>query len=151
MSTHTTSVRGLAAVLGISGLIPFIVLAGLCLGDTSSRGEYQSWLLVYATSITSFVGAVHWGLALRAETATRMHTLQLAWSIVPSLAAWAVAVSSEPPAALVRMAIVLAICWLTDAGFARCGAIPAWYFRLRSVLTLVATASLALSGFASAR
>lgn len=80
MSTHTTSVRGLAVLLGITGLIPFIVLTGLCLGDTSSRGEYQRSLLVYATSITSFVGAVHWGLALRAETATRMHTLQLAWS-----------------------------------------------------------------------
>ncbi|MRS97923.1 DUF3429 family protein [Ralstonia pickettii] len=147
MTTETASQRGFAALLGIGGLIPFIVLAGLSLGDTSSRIEYQRSLLVYATCITSFVGAVHWGLALRTASATRVHRVQLVWSIVPSLAAWVVAIGSEAPIALVRMAVVLAVCWLTDAVFARRGAIPAWYFRLRSVLTVVAVASLALSGF----
>ncbi|PLC40629.1 DUF3429 domain-containing protein [Ralstonia pickettii] len=150
MSTHST-VRGLAALLGIGGLVPFVVLSGLCLGDPSSRVEYQRSLLVYATTIASFVGAVHWGIALRTATVTRLHAVQLAWSVVPSLASWVVAVSSEVPTALVRMAIVLGFCWLMDAVFVRRAAIPAWYFRLRSVLTVVAAASLAFSGIASAR
>lgn len=149
MSTQPKDLRGLAVLLGIGGLIPFIALAWLCLRDTSGSSEYQHSLVVYAASITSFVGAVHWGRVLNEANTTRRHVLQLAWSVVPSLAAWGATMSGEPRTALIRMAMVLAACWLTDAVFFRWGAIPAWYFRLRSLLTFVAVASLMLTGLAS--
>lgn len=149
MSAQPKYLRSLAVLLGIGGLVPFIGLAWICLRDTSGSSEYQHSLVVYAASITSFVGAVHWGLVLGEANTTRRHALQLAWSVVPSLAAWGVTTSGEPRTALVRMALVLAACWLTDAVFSRWGAIPAWYFRLRSLLTFVAVASLMLTGLAS--
>lgn len=149
MSTQPKDLRGLAVLLGIGGLVPFIALAWLCLRDASGSSEYQHSLVVYAACITSFVGAVHWGLVLGEVNTTRRHALQLAWSVVPSLAAWGVTTSSEPRTALARMALVLAVCWLTDAVFSRWGPIPAWYFRLRSLLTVVAVASLMLTGLAS--
>lgn len=150
MSNRATNLRALAVVLGIGGLIPFVVLAWLCGRDTAGSREYQHSLLMYAAAITSFVGAVHWGLVLREVDATRRHVVQLAWSVVPSLAAWAVAVSSETGTALVRMAFVLAACWLVDAVFWRARAIPAWYFGLRSLLTSVAALSLVLAGLTNA-
>jgi hypothetical protein len=140
--------RVLAVVLGIGGLIPFVVLAWLCVRTAAASGEYEHALLMYGASIASFVGAVHWGLVLREPIATRRHLVQLAWSVVPSLAAWAVTISGEPRAALVRLAIVLAFCWAVDAMFWRGRAIPAWYFGLRSLLTAVAAVSLALAGVA---
>ncbi|MCP1175522.1 MULTISPECIES: DUF3429 domain-containing protein [Ralstonia] len=149
MSTQPKDLRGLAVLLGIGGLVPFIALAWLCLRDASGSSEYQHSLVVYAACITSFVGAVHWGLVLGEANATRRHALQLTWSVVPSLAAWGATISGEPRTALVRMALVLAACWLTDAVFLRWGAIPVWYFRLRSLLTFVAVASLMLTGLAS--
>ncbi|KJJ94487.1 hypothetical protein UB44_24860 [Burkholderiaceae bacterium 26] len=149
MSTQPKDLRGLAVLLGIGGLVPFIALTWLCLRDASGSSEYQHSLVVYAACITSFVGAVHWGLVLGEANTSRRHVLQLAWSVVPSLAAWGVTTSGEPRTALVRMALLLAACWLTDAVFLRWGAIPAWYFRLRSLLTFVAVASLMLTGLAS--
>lgn len=147
---RAADVRVFAVVLGIGGLIPFVVLAWLSAGNAAGSREYQHSLLMYAASIAAFVGAVHWGLVLREADATRRHVLQLAWSVVPSLAAWAVTISSEPHAALVRMALVLAACWVVDAVFWARRAIPAWYFGLRSLLTSVAAASLVLAGFAGA-
>lgn len=142
--------RALAVVLGIGGLIPFVVLAWLCVRTTAGSGEYPHALLMYGASIASFVGAVHWGLVLREPVATRRHLVQLAWSVVPSFAAWALTISGEPRAALVRLAILLAVCWAVDAVFWRGRAIPAWYFGLRSLLTAVAALSLVLAGVASA-
>ena len=150
MNGRATDVRVLALVLGVGGLIPFVALAWLCVRGTAGSREYQHSLLMYAASITAFVGAVHWGLVLREANATRRHVVQLAWSVVPSLAAWAVTISTEPPVALVRMALVLAACWLVDTGFWRCRMIPAWYFGLRSLLSAVAVASLVTAGLAGA-
>lgn len=138
--------RMLAATLGMGGLIPFVVLAWLSVRDPATQSAYRHSLLMYAASITSFVGAVHWGLAVRSAGRAREHLLQLVWSVIPSLASWAVTASAGTSAAgLIWIAGVLVACLIVDLLFLRTRAIPGWYFALRSVLTSVASCSLVLA------
>jgi hypothetical protein len=77
----------IAVWLGYAGLLPFVGLAGatLWLGPLEN-GRFAAALLAYGTSILSFRGAIHWGLALRNSAAP--DSKLLLWGVVPSLLAW---------------------------------------------------------------
>jgi Protein of unknown function (DUF3429) len=55
-----------ALVFGLGGLIPFIGLATLALfGSPAFRADAMLTLANYSATIVSFVGALHWGYAVR--------------------------------------------------------------------------------------
>ena len=65
METNQHTVPRLPALLGYSGLLPFIVLsAALWLVPSSYQVLINQALLLYASLILAFMGAVHWGLAI---------------------------------------------------------------------------------------
>ena len=58
----------LALGLGLVGLIPFVSGAlGLWVTPEAWRERMLEELLAYAAIILAFMGAIHWGLAMRAE------------------------------------------------------------------------------------
>ena len=67
-------------------------------------------LSAYAAVIVSFLGGIHWGLALRLP---QPPGLLLAWGVVPSLVAW-LAVMMPPSAGLVIHGLMLAACYAVD-------------------------------------
>jgi len=90
-------------------------------------------LSAYAAAIVSFLGGIHWGLAMRLQPAATPTVLL--WGVVPSLVAW-LALLMAPDAALVVHGAMLLACYAVDRRvYPRAGA-AAWLtlrFRLSAV------------------
>ena len=132
-----------AAWLGYAGLIPFVALAiGLWLPSIDYQAQLNEALLAYAGIILSFMGAVHWGLAI-ANGDTPEPRL-LAFSVLPALVVWFAGFT--PPMFNYSLLILgfAGLC-IFDVRLARLGKTPAWYPKLRIPLTVVVVMSLILA------
>ena len=131
-------------LLGYGGLIPFMGLAILGNIEQSHGILYRGALLLYGSVILSFVGAIHWGVAMMAaDLSDQDRRSCYIWSVVPALMAWVTYVLSPVAASLVLILGFLLQYW-RDATLARKIEWPAWYLPLRIRLTLVAILSLSL-------
>ena len=129
-----------AAWIGYAGLIPFVTLAvGLWLVSSDYQAQLNAALLAYAAIILSFMGAVHWGLAIASGDTTELR--QLAISVLPALVAWFA--GFVPPMFNYSLLILgfSGLC-IYDVRMARLGKTPAWYPKLRIPLTVVVVMSL---------
>lgn len=137
-----------AAILGAAGLIPFIAGAGyLLLGPLLMAQFVFNALVGYGAVILSFMGAIHWGLALRA-TADQAPDAWFAISVAPALVGWGAVLLGQAGAhhaALLVLMIGFIGVLLLDRQAIRQSLAPAWYWRLRWPLTLVVIASLAVT------
>ena len=131
-----------APILGIGGLFPFVGLA-ITVGYGQAIGRFYALLALsyYGAVILTFVGALHWGYALKRNARGRDAWLQYAFSVAPALMAW-LSLLFPVWIALRLQAAGLLLCILFDRRMARLDPLPAWFFRLRIALTLVAAASL---------
>ena len=84
--------------------------------------------------IISFLGGIHWGLALR--PAPPLHQQALAWGVVPSLLAWP-ALLLPSAAGLTLLAASLLLCYAVDRRLYPVQGAAAW-LGLRLQLTVVA-------------
>jgi len=114
-------------VLGYGGLIPFL---GIALGawvnhPLAPARELAQLNLLYGVAIVSFLGAVHWGLALmisrlaHAElltgmTAAEFETRSFVWGVTPSLLAWVTSAFAPVDLALSLLAMTLILVWWVD-------------------------------------
>ena len=150
----TSSVEGLddkvplsARWLGGFGVVPFLGLAGAApVLAGSSRVFVAHALVAYGATILSFLGGVHWGLAMGSQHVAHSGKLpgRLSLSVVPSLAAWAALLVGETTGLLVLGAAIAAMLWV-DVRATRLGQAPPWYPKLRIPLTIAVVAAL-LSG-----
>jgi len=139
-----------AAWLGGLGALPFIGLAGAApFLDSAPRMFAVHALAAYGAVILSFLGGVHWGLAIvsgsngdHPEFRTR-----LILSVAPSLAAWAALLFPEKTGLLTLAAAIAAMLWV-DIRATRAGHAPQWYPKLRIPLTCVVVAALLLGASA---
>ncbi len=137
------------AWLGYGGLIPFVVLAAVAVVGGDYAGFCSYALIAYGAVILSFVGAVHWGIALtRTDLSDHHRNAAWGWSVVPALLAW-VALLIAPVAAAVVLVVGFVAQYLQDRRLARRSSVPAWYLPLRLRLTGVACACLAAGAFAA--
>ncbi len=142
------------AWLGYGGLIPFITLLPASYLDPHHGIVWQDALYGYGAIILSFVGAMHWGMAMSLpELSERQRSLSLAWSVVPALIAWPAFLLS-PWIAAPLLTLGFLTHYLQDKRLARQAKLPGWYLPLRLRLTSVATfclvaGMLAVSGKAS--
>ena len=104
-------------------------------------------LLAYGAVIASFLGAIHWGLAMREASAPP--ALSWVWGVVPSLLGW-VAVLLGQAQGLVLMATLLGACWAVDRALYPRHRVQAW-LPMRLQLTLVASFSCLAGAAALAR
>jgi hypothetical protein len=133
-----------AAWLGALGFIPFAALAAtlpFAAGDLKSDLTYA--LLAYGAIILSFLGGVHWGLAIGSTAPAAAAALKgrLLLSVIPSLVAWA-ALVVPARSGLFTLAAAIALMLVVDIRATRAGAAPAWYPRLRIPLSCAVAASL---------
>jgi hypothetical protein len=139
-----------ALILGLAGVIPFLwgaanVLFPATVGwggrwlSPMFMGTYVS--LTYGTVILSFMSGVLWGFATKATG--REAALGYGLSVIPALWAFFM-VNGDPGNAAVNLAAGFAGLLLLDASFARQGLAPAWWMRLRLLLTGIVLACLAV-------
>jgi hypothetical protein len=134
-----------AAALAYGGVIPFFAGAA---ASAATVGADQALALqatqLYSASILSFVGAVHWGVAL----SDRGRSGDFVYSVLPSLFGWGAALAA-PGVGLGAMvpAFVGAYAYDVRRFGAREGRghVPEWYLPLRLKLTVCASSALAFS------
>jgi hypothetical protein len=129
-----------ALALGLAGLIPFVAGAALPVFAPNQFGlDVEGILAIYAAVILSFMGGVHWGLALKDGI-----TSGYVASVLPALAAWgAVAFLARDAAFVVLIAAFLGLL-AYDIAVISSGRAPPWYRPLRIGLTTVVAACLAV-------
>lgn len=136
--------------LGLSGLLPFLAALLLAwMGPGDWRGMALFGLKTYGAVILSFLGAVHWGLALRAPPSEAAATApRLGLGVLPSLLGWVALLLPTGPGLL-----LLALGILGTAGVetlaTRHGLLPPAYLRLRWLLSLGAGPCLMLGAAAA--
>ena len=133
-----------AAWLGGLGALPFIGLAGAApFLDSAPRMFVVHALAAYGAVILSFLGGVHWGLAIVSPRGADHETLRtrLIVSVIPSLAAWIALLFPEKPGLLILAAAIAGMLWV-DIRATRAGHAPQWYPKLRIPLTCVVVAAL---------
>ncbi len=153
--------RRLAIALGVAGLAPFVVLAactrldpatlsallaGTLLGPGFAvQGQLQHMLSVYAVSILSFVGALHWGFVLGApERVEGPASRGLVWSVMPALYGWIVVSLIDLPRGFGWLAAGFVFAFAADVVlYPRYPGLPNWFIRLRLLLSAVAALALA--------
>jgi hypothetical protein len=128
--------------LGYAGLLPFAAGAVLvwwvradALPHLPHLPHLARGLAAYGALIVSFLGGIHWGLAMRQiSPSSRL----LIWGVLPSLVVWP-AVMVPPAAGLVIIGVMLLICYAVDRVlYAEQGVAP-WLtlrFRLSTVAAL---------------
>ena len=140
----TSSPGTLAWTLGLAGLIPFLLAASFqWFTPPGWRMLAASALLGYGAVIASFLGGIHWGLAMRTGTPP---AARLIWGVMPSLLGW-LAVLLEGPWGQLLLALSLLACWLVDRSVYRDLGLAAW-LPLRTLLSAVAIASVLLGALA---
>ncbi|KAH9553528.1 hypothetical protein CY35_08G015600 [Sphagnum magellanicum] len=140
-----------ALVLGFAGLIPFVALVPpivsmLPLPEAlfAVHAEAQA---AYAAVIVTFLGAVHWGLAMANYSAKdkankiTFTTLRYVWSVIPSLVAWP-ALLLPPAPKFAVLIFSLGLILGVDVIFTRMKLVPSWFLYLRTPLTTIAALSL---------
>ena len=124
--------------LGYGGLIPFFLLAlAIWLADPADRAFSGLALRGYGATITSFLGALHWGLVMR--DASHQSPSLLGWGVAPSLGAW-IALMLSPVAGLLVIAGLLWACFGVDRLIYPRFQVQGW-LPMRLTLTLIASAS----------
>lgn len=160
-----------ALLLGFLGLIPFYLAAlGVMLLDDRAQAAFLLLIqLVYAAVIASFMGAVHWGLAMAnlgwetqrrpvperlndggdgtpiAEPAVR----QMIASVGPALAGWGLLILFHlfrlGWLELIGFIVLFWAIYVGDRRAVRFGLAPEWYLELRLALTLLVSVALLMS------
>ena len=137
------------AWLGYGGLLPFLALTPASLLDHHHGAVWSDALYAYGAIILSFIGALHWGLAMSLpELTERQRSACFAWSVVPALIAWP-AVLFSPPLAAPLLVFGFIAHYLQDRRLARQATLPGWYLPLRLRLSSVAVVCLVAGVFAS--
>jgi len=144
MEANSLAVPSGAAWLGGLGLLPFV--AGALLVATTDSPWAIDGLRSYGAIILSFLGGIHWGLAIADDGASS--GLGAIWprlgaSVIPALIAW-VALLLDPTMGFLLLAIAFVLLLLGDLAATRRGFAPRWYPRLRVPLTSIAVLSLVL-------
>lgn len=153
MAQRHSLVHTLAWVLAFAGAVPFAV-ATVALTSTHSQVRVPAiaGMVTYAAVILSFLGGIEWGLALREDSLgasalsrERFRAAALVVSVVPSLAGWGVL---WLPSAHWQLGAALGLfiaVWATDLAFARQGLLPSWFVNLRTAVTALVSAILAVA------
>ncbi len=125
--------KQMAKILGGTGLIPiFLADVGIAYGYGAVAASLGT---IYVAIILGFLGAIHWGLALDREQEPGLAIPLLLWSVIPAL--WGFfSLWFTPALALILLIVGFVIQWLADWRLQRRITLPAWFFPLRSALSI---------------
>jgi hypothetical protein len=148
---QASSTERLAALLSYAGTIPFIAAAFILLfGHAVGLGIYRPLaseaIINYAAVIVSFLGGIQWGIGIatheqQPQTARSLFML----SVVPSLLAWAMLFLPVSNSRIIVALFLVGFVWIIDALLHLQKVIPAWFFKLRSIVSAIVMASLLLA------
>lgn len=136
--TNGDRIRPAALALGLAGSLPYWLAAVVVLVEVGPlAAPWVVWgIIAYGAVNLAFLGGIRWGLALRPHGA-RGEAWEMALSTAAPLAGFAALVVPPLVGVSVLIAGLLAQA-LWDQMCADTGRLPAWFARLRMVLTSLA-------------
>ena len=137
-------------ILGYLGLIPFLASSALTWFTQFHAFAVKS-LSIYAAVILTFIGGVHWGIAMQIDQnkiqPKNNIRNQFIFSVIPSLIAWMTIVFFNPHA-LIILALCFGLFWFIEKSNYQ-EYLPSWYTQLRPHLTLIAFLSIIIGWMAT--
>lgn len=139
----------LANRLGFSGLVPFVFLTLACwIVHPDWLGYFIKGQLSYGIAILSFLGGLHWGVALMSHDRPAGEIKQtLIWGVIPTIIAW-FSMFNMGIGFLVQI-LGFVVAYQVDKRLYLRYALPAWFLVLRFRLTCVVVTALALTFLAA--
>ena len=123
---------------GFGGVLPFLLAAaGVHLSSGDAQAFFIKAFLVYGAVILSFVGAVHWGLIIKADNLDRVSML-LAIGVLPALLGWC-ALLCPPLITLLIFSLAFPSLFIYEQFAPVRSLLPDWYMKLRVQLTIIVT------------
>jgi hypothetical protein len=137
--------KRLVLQLGYAGLIPFFLMTlGVWTADPTWIGDFVKGQLAYAMVILSFLGGVHWGVALLSNTLPEeISRRALTWGVTPSLIAWCATLFSGFGFAVMMAGFIAAL--QVDKQLYPAYGMPDWMVPMRKRLTTVVVLMLLLT------
>lgn len=144
MNNHFLSKR-LAQQLGIIGLVPFVFLSMAC---WIAHPEWMEGFVyaqsAYGIAILSFLGGIHWGVALTSPELTALQIRRaLIWGVVPSMIACASKLHFGLGFFVLMFGFIVA--YQIDKKLYVTYQVPDWFLVLRRRLTIVVVLALAVT------
>ena len=146
------SVEQTATMLALLGFVPFAFFTALLLADPGllsvqdDTGSPAALLVpalkLYAAIVLSFVGGIRWGVAIMQREGGREEAQALVLAAGPSLIGWFSFFMGEPWSFAVLAAAFAATGWW-DGLLAGNKGVPAWFGRLRVLLTVLVMTTMA--------
>ena len=138
-SDRTRSPPPYVTWLGYGGLLPFVGLALVLAVSASNASLASRALLGYGAVILSFVGALHWGIAMSASGIdATWRRRAFVWSVIPALMAWSATLLGGSTGSLI-LVLGFVLHLTQDHRLAGPAHLPEWYLPLRLRLTVVAS------------
>jgi Protein of unknown function (DUF3429) len=141
----------LAYALGLAGALPVVAMSTALVAIPSEVRVPKLCLalLGYGAVTLSFIGAVHWGIALASprstEASRRLARWRLMLGVLPALAGWAsllIGILTPPFVGLLVLMVGFAMTGAVEAYATRRNALPPGYMSMRWLLTVIVEACL---------
>ena len=142
-----TGSKSTAKALGYAGLIPFIVFSIGCWIPLPFVSNAAGILVAYGAVILSFMGAVHWGVAMASSDPNRGKYFIA--SVIPALVAWPALLVATQLAMIILLIGFIGL-YVYDRSVEQSQVLAAWYIPLRTRLTSVVAICLLTALSASA-
>ncbi len=141
--------RHLPLTLTIAGAVPFVALSvAVSMHMFPNVKAISGLLLTYAAIIVSFMGGIHWGVAVvRYADSRKIANMLIVESVWPSLIAWGVLFYGNTFTQLLVMTLLYTFVWTIDSLLYSNDMIPQWFFTLRCIITPIVVVSLYVAYF----
>lgn len=139
----------LATRLGLGSLVPFVFLSLACwVVHPGWLGYFIKAQLFYGIAILSFLGGLHWGVALLLKERPAGEIRRaLVWGVIPSILAWCSMI--DVGFGFLVQIVGFVIAYQVDKRFYVHYALPDWFLTLRLQLTRTIVAALGITFLAA--
>ncbi len=127
-------------IIGYLGLIPFVI-SSLAIWITAYRELAYESLVIYASIILTFIGAVHWGFGSSTSQENKSNA-RFIFSIAPALVSWLALLTMYEYVLPIFAICFVVFWWIERYYFAEI--LPIWYVQLRSRLSFIVVGFLLL-------
>ncbi|MDE3038214.1 MAG: DUF3429 domain-containing protein [Pseudomonadota bacterium] len=133
----------------VAGVLPFVIFSAvLPLHLFHDAQAATGLLLTYAVIIVSFLGGIHWGIAvLHHHEHRRISNLLITESVWAPLTAWGILLYGNIYAQLLVLTLLYSFIWSVDSLMYNNNLIPQWFFNLSCVITPIVVVSLYVAYF----
>ena len=127
-------------VLGVLGLLPFIIGLFDLLINKSNLFFGVNIIKYYGSIIFTFLGAIYWGAMLNLTNKSyipeKIKYSIIIWSVLPSILGVTI-LSIKSNLSILMLSVGFLLCQLFDEIFNKYLSFPTWYLPLRRILTLI--------------